>query len=533
MSNPVLSEFSLQEKIKSLVLLAQEHGHLNPEDIAEAIPHEAPEGSFDAVMARLQELGVQILDHSEDVKIEQVDAVDDPIRTYLRQMGQEPLLSREQEVAIYTQIDEADARVRGILSLFGFVACAHIDMGRRLLNSAPPENGLSQTERVDRIVLERKIENRDLYLATLPVLITGLAEATQELNIYYARRVAMQQNFSARSFMARREQLSRLYSKFYFKHKIYEEYVAIADRLRKDIDHQHRIIRVDYRSAKKCVAARQRLHEIEMATWMNEEEFRIAHAELRFWTSRSEVAKKKMTEANLRLVVSVAKRYAGRGLGLLDLIQEGNMGLMKAVEKFEYQRGYKFSTYGMWWIRQAITRAIADQGRTIRIPVHMIETINKLARVQKQLSQDFDREVTPEEVADEVEMPVDRVRAIMKMGQTPVSLQAPVGDDTGGNQDTVGDFIEDKNAADPSDVTGTSLLKEQLREILDTLTERERRVLEERFGLIDGYPRTLEEVGIRFKVTRERIRQIEAKALKKMRHPTRCKTLTGYLAATE
>jgi RNA polymerase primary sigma factor len=266
----------------------------------------------------------------------------------------------------------------------------------------------------------------------------------------------------------------------------------------------------------------------EKEVWMSQEEFDTAAEALAVFVAEARQAKDEMVEANLRLVISIAKKYTNRGLSFLDLIQEGNMGLMKAVEKFEYRRGYKFSTYATWWIRQAITRSIADQARTIRIPVHMIETINKLMRVQKQLVQEYGREPTPDEIAEEIHLPVERVSAVLKMAQQPISLQAPVGDS---EETSLGDFIEDKGAEDPSDMTSMAMLKDRIKDVLDTLTPREREVLEQRFGLIDGYSRTLEEVGKQFQVTRERIRQIEAKALRKMRHPTRIRQLEGFIEA--
>ncbi|CCX89003.1 rNA polymerase sigma factor [Clostridium sp. CAG:590] len=251
-----------------------------------------------------------------------------------------------------------------------------------------------------------------------------------------------------------------------------------------------------------------------------------AKKELQKLVAQGDYAKKKLAEANLRLVVSIAKRYVGRGMLFLDLIQEGNLGLIKAVEKFDYRKGYKFSTYATWWIRQAITRAIADQARTIRIPVHMVETINKLIRVSRQLLQELGREPTPEEIAEEMDIPVERVREILKISQEPVSLETPIGEEEDSH---LGDFIQDENVPVPADAAAFTLLKEQLVEVLSTLTEREQKVLRLRFGLDDGRARTLEEVGKVFNVTRERIRQIEAKALRKLRHPSRSRKLRDYL----
>lgn len=283
-------------------------------------------------------------------------------------------------------------------------------------------------------------------------------------------------------------------------------------------------------SADEEIALAQKMEAGEMARNQldegGEELEETVRKELEKLANEGDYAKKKLAEANLRLVVSIAKRYVGRGMLFLDLIQEGNLGLIKAVEKFDYRKGYKFSTYATWWIRQAITRAIADQARTIRIPVHMVETINKLIRVSRQLLQELGREPSPEEIAEQMDVPVERVREILKISQEPVSLETPIGEEEDSH---LGDFIQDENVPVPADAAAFTLLKEQLVEVLSTLTEREQKVLRLRFGLDDGRARTLEEVGKEFNVTRERIRQIEAKALRKLRHPSRSRKLRDYL----
>lgn len=537
------AQANVHAQLANLISLARNKGFLTYTDINEALPDyvDNPD-EIENIIGILNNLEINIIDVEEveefrekkeqptadESKQAQQDLIEDPVRMYLKQMGQVPLLTRDQEVEISQRIETAEQHA--IHSLLGCLAVVpfQLELGAKLLSKE------DQNVRFDKIVNDKRTSSREQYFNALPELVARAAKLYESCLKQRAHAGETRDPSAIKRAKAKFDktvdEMRETLKLFSIKLKSYEEWLGtIEPELREISDHVDSV-----RLASKAgltppampPSLKARIATLDAKHHCDPVELVDLIRDVRTRMREAHKAKTDMVEANLRLVISIAKKYTNRGLSFLDLIQEGNMGLMKAVDKFEYRRGYKFSTYATWWIRQAITRSIADQARTIRIPVHMIEALNRVMQIQKQLLQEHGREPTPDEVAAEIKMPVERVQQIMKMAQQPISLQSPVGDS---DDTSFGDFIEDKAAENPMDMVAFALLREKMVTVLDSLTERERHVLSLRFGLVDGYSRTLEEVGRQFQVTRERIRQIEAKALRKMRHPTRIRQLSGFI----
>lgn len=534
-----------QQKVDELVALAKEQGFITYEEINEILPMTFDSADqIDQVLIYLSGMDIQILNQSEvdrqkekKKEAKELEGLpkrsegtpDDPVRMYLKEMGSVPLLTREEEVEISKRIEKAQIQIERIIMRFRYSTSETISIANFLIQGK---------ERFDKCVAEKEVINKQEYLSILPKLCNLLKEEDQVLQDFLIKLDDPQLKKPDRIKLIDdlekcRIRMQAYLRRFHLRHNIIEDFGELILRayerfLKLEKEIQELIPRAERNkyAAAKLASAKRKLKKRELAAGRTLDDFKKDVRTLQRWMDKSQEAKREMVESNLRLVISIAKKYTNRGLSFLDLIQEGNMGLMKAVEKFEYRRGYKFSTYATWWIRQAVTRAIADQARTIRIPVHMIETINKVLRGAKKLMMETGREPTPEELANELGITPERVREIYKISQHPISLQAEVGD---GGESQFGDFLEDTGADSPSEATGYTILRDTMGKVLYSLTERERKVLIQRFGLQDGKPKTLEEVGIEFNVTRERIRQIEAKALRKMRHPTRAKQLIAFL----
>jgi len=527
-----------KDEITQLISKGRKQGYLLFDEVDKTFQEEMDTGEdFNDFLSSMDDYGIKILDRRRDsqprrrksdiVSLEGLERTTDPVKLYLREMGNISLLTREGEIAIAREIERGEKTIIKALSKTTMVLNEVLSLEDRIEDQ--PEILQEMFDISEDDITEGKVEENRKQIMAKIAEIKALSNSLDRIkpikkNTIARGRLIVQMSRIIRGLNFRPDHREQVIETLREKLKVINELEESRDELQ--------IMADQTRGKKKKAELEEKIKEINNLLRIYQKEISLDSSGLRktlraITTGKkiSNQAKKELVAANLRLVVSIAKKYSNRGLQFLDLIQEGNMGLMKAVDKFEYRRGYKFSTYATWWIRQAITRAIADQARTIRIPVHMIETINKLIRISRSLVQEIGREPTCEEISEKMDLPVNKVRKIIKIAQEPISLETPIGEEEDSH---LGDFIEDKFMPSPPDTVIHINLREQIEEALKTLTEREAKVLKMRFGLGDGNEHTLEEVGQQFKVTRERIRQIEAKALRKLKHPSRSRKLRSF-----